>query len=76
MGPAGPCEIRKRWSVTTWEGQTTEEWKAKVMSPQDSGVTTGGAGMRECGDIWEALEGWRRNTAGIRTYGDTGVYAG
>lgn len=43
------------------------------MSPQDPGFTTGGAGVRGHGDIWEAPEGWGRKHR--RTYGGRGADA-
>lgn len=50
----------KKEVVTTGDGWDMEEWRGKVMSPQDPGFPTGWAGMRGLGDIWEALEGWGR----------------
>ena len=53
LGPAGPCEMRNKE-----EGVTTgEHWDWEELERQGHGATTGGAGTREHGDIWEAPGG-------------------
>lgn len=62
----------KKEMVTTGEGRDIEEWSGKVMSPQDSGMTTGGAGIRRHGDIQETLEGRGRHCRCKEIWGKLG----